>query len=279
MQCWLALLLASLLSLLTADALALAKPNKPLVIGVRADRHFPPFSWSDSCDGDKPLGVPLDIMDAVLGNLGISVQLLSSGTVDGPAVSLLELIEKNHFDATMLAGKRHSDFLVQIPEALYHLRMSVYVRMEDKSSLGHIDNLLGRQGLYLVERPSPVFYLLKRSHPEALADLGHQGNLDEVASKLLSKEIDYLITDRSVGSAYLVEKDLNHRVVRSEAALNVDIPLYMYISKRSEYVGRAADIAKELKRLKDSGEADMLMRKNMLRWLATSHDGDCSTLF
>lgn len=268
--------LAMILSLLSFNGAVFADTDKPMRIGLNSDRHYPPFSWSNKCDENKPLGVPLDIAGAALARLGIDYQWLVQEVGGQSTAFLFEQTGVNKLDAKMLPGLRGDDFLLRVSEPVYLMSMNVFVRVENQKSLSELSALSDRKGIYLVEKESPSFRLLRAKHADALSGLSVNGDLDEVVDLLQKGEIDYFITDRSVGRVYLVERNLTNKVVRSAVDLDVNIPLYLYISKKSPYASRVADISKELLRLNSSGESAFLMRQNMLQWLVLSRSRNCS---
>ena len=268
------LALSACLALLSFSHLVFSDQDNTLRIGLSPDRQFPPFSWADHCGQSKPLGVPLDIAGAALTQLGISYQW-QVRAADIPPASLFASMGKDGLDATILPGNRENDSWIKVSEPVFMMRMSVFVRIESRQDLAELGDLADNKGLYLVGRASPGFIALKTAHATALAGLDFNGNFDQVVKQLKNGEVDYFITDRSVGSVFLVERGLTHEVVRSSADLNVNIPLYLYISTKSPYAARAADISKQLTRLIKTGEAAFLMRKNMLQWMALRHQGGC----
>ncbi len=245
----------------------------PLRLGVITERHSPPYSWSSRCEPDAPRGLSLDVPLKVFSKLGIDYQIEGiHADSNGQNISRQKLAD-GAFDATLLVGNKAEERFTVVPEPVLSLSTSVFIRKSDWQRFSTTESLRDQRGIYVTKTATAVMKALAARHPQSLNRLESHPHLKTIVDMMLDGEVQYFITERSAGSAYLAELGMDEQIVRSELPLGMTFYVHLFLSKESPYVNRVDDFSETLKELYSSGEVALLLRKNMLQWLSVTYEG------
>ncbi len=265
---WLLLLLVSIFAPFVSSNTWAESSLPPLRLGVGSERQYPPHSWYPRCTSNHAQGVLFDIAYRALTNLGIDYQIEPLTSPHNDPTSIQKLLADNVFDATFMIGNEVASSFIVVTEPVVVFSTALFVRSDRQVELSTLESLRNQRGSYITDAPSLAMRALTRKYPDTFNRLDHNPSLDQVSQRLLTGETVYFITGRSVGSAFLSERGLSNKIARTDLLPITEFSLHMIIRKESHYASQAEALSREFSRMHNSGEATLLLRKNMLLWLS-----------
>ncbi|WP_028777000.1 transporter substrate-binding domain-containing protein [Shimazuella kribbensis] len=220
------------------------KKNKVLVVGT--DPTFPPFEFKN--DKKEYDGFDIDMIRAIAKEMGVEkVQF-----VDTEFKGLIPGLQAKKFDAIM-SGIYKTDERAKVigfSDTYYPGGLSIMVK-EDNNTVKSIDDLKGKEVSVQIGTKSVKF--LKENHPDVKVKEVEKNS--DMFLELESNRVEAVVTGRPAAKVYAKEKGgvkvLDQELTKEEYAIGT--------RKEDEALNKEFNAA--LKRLKDNGEYDKIVKK------------------
>lgn len=248
--------------LLAVWLLALCPPAqaRPNVVLVGGDQSYPPSTWAE---GDVIVGVAIDLLKLVLGDMGMQVRARHFG-----AWGRVQEAAKNG-DVDLITS------IYVTPEREKHLVYCKPPYMDDPNviwvakgrvfSFRRWEDLVGKRGGVVIGGSyGPAFdaFMRDRLHIEPVP------SFEQSARKMLAGRLDYIPYGLYPGMVQFRKLGLLGQVEHlSEPLLSEG--LHVAVSRRSPMVRHVDALGRGIRKYRDDGTIDRLIRKHMAAYLAT----------
>ncbi|WP_145188988.1 ABC transporter substrate-binding protein [Pseudomonas sp. URMO17WK12:I11] len=253
--------LACMLALLPALAMAAGKCERLVATG---SPDAPPYAWQDPQDPKHLIGANVDLLRQVLGELGISVEVLNAGRRDVALQEVrsgrMDLLLDMPLQVEQLTAMDYLHPPLQLNEYLVWTRHDASLVYDGPADLAKYRGSLSERA-----RLTPAF----SAFAKAQLDLAPAQNLTQAFQKLILGQVDYVLAGRFSGMAMTQGLGMSNDLIAR--GLPVDRPgLYLALSHNSACndAWLRGQLAKKLTELPISGVSEAVLQRNVERWEA-----------
>lgn len=261
---------ALLLLCLTMTPVAVNAELQPMVIGGLMEMPTPPYLWFDQCD-NQPSGASTHLLQRVLDQLKIDYVFAPPMPMTWQALAdRRERLRQGEYDALIavrkdnnVGGMQLSNFpMVRLQDAILY-RKDRGFKIEGAAELKPLQGAIAASADYNVVN-SPVGRWMERNQ----LNYRTMTSREQLIKALLANEVDYIILERYRALATFLDKPAQAYLELVPIQDNIR-DLYFSMSVNSPYIGRMAEINRELEKLETSGNAEVLRYSYLRTWLNT----------
>lgn len=270
-------------------AAAEVNPDKDkLVIANVTPIFHPPYSWTDQCNPEIPKGYVWSVIFSLLAKEKVNYDVKRMDVEAFTRDNLVDTFDVKNFDLSfLLSPELINDYLqaegqrplAYVDEPIITFNLAVFVRKRDWKTFTKVEQLGGRKGAIFAHgiHESAIQSDPSRFYPDIDFDLEITKDFDQTSDKLVSGEIDYIITEHFGGNVFLkirgARDELTYSQIKMEGSKKY---LYLAFGQDSQWSQYKDKWRKQLIKMRRSGELNLLQNKSFLDYMR-SRDDYCLT--